>query len=189
MRDPSLALPRCCRPVEKRGHCRPAGAGASGRAIPWDPLGSGNCSGAREMPPLITDSCSGEGKDLFCRAALGEASMNSLKLKEIRGRFLGLFKGKDTEMLARIGKTEICQAFSLPWLELQTCWLWLFMTFFWKTFWSSRWIFTASWTFRLITVSSPTVFHWILKLSIMHTNLGKKELLPRWFSMPKQFSL
>lgn len=66
------------------------------------------------MPPVITDSCSGEGKDLFCRAALGEASMNRLKLKEIRGRFLGLFKGKDTEMLARIGKTEICQAFSLP---------------------------------------------------------------------------
>lgn len=111
---PASVLPPC-------GEAGALQARRGGSLGTGDPLGSGNCSGAREMPPLITDSCSGEGKDLFCRAALGEASMNSLKLKEIRGRFLGLFKGKDTEMLARIGKTEICQAFSLPWLELQTC--------------------------------------------------------------------
>lgn len=59
---------------------------------------------------IITDCCSVEGNGLFCLGTLGKARMNRLKLKKIRGCFLGLFKGKDSEMLARIGKTEICQA-------------------------------------------------------------------------------
>lgn len=49
---------------------------------------------------LITDCCSVEGTGLFCLADLGRARMNRLKLRGIRGCFLRLFKGKDTEMLA-----------------------------------------------------------------------------------------
>lgn len=58
---------------------------------------------------IFTDCCRVEGNGLFCLTALGKARMNRLKLKKIQRCSLGLFKGKDTEMLAQMGKTEICQ--------------------------------------------------------------------------------